>query len=111
DWPTSLGGLVPGVLSGAVLIQFSHRVVAALVALTVVALWAATRLDDHLGKHRRMAWGLVLMILAQVAVGGVVVLTRLYFLSTALHLAVALAMLMMLARMWVRELSPGGTSS
>jgi cytochrome c oxidase assembly protein subunit 15 len=111
DWPTSMGGFVPGVLSGPVLIQFSHRVVAALVALTVVALWAATRLDEHLRKHRRMAGGLVLLILAQVAVGGVVVLTRLYFLSTALHLAVALAMLMILARMWVRELSPGGTSS
>ena len=110
DWPTSLGGLVPGVLADGVLIQFSHRVLAALVALTVVALWAATALDDHLRKHRRMAGALVLMILAQVAVGGAVVLTRLYFLSTALHLAVALGMLMMLARMWVRELSPGGTS-
>ncbi len=109
DWPTSLGGLVPGVLADGVLIQFSHRVLAALVALTIVALWAATALDDHLRKHRRMAGGLVLMILAQVAVGGAVVLTRLYFLSTALHLAVALGMLMMLARMWVRELSPGGT--
>jgi cytochrome c oxidase assembly protein subunit 15 len=109
DWPTSLGGLVPGVLAGGVLIQFSHRVLAALVALTIVALWAATALDDHLRKHRRMAGGLVLMILAQVAIGGAVVLTGLYFLSTALHLAVALAMLMMLARMWVRELSPGGT--
>jgi cytochrome c oxidase assembly protein subunit 15 len=109
DWPTSLGGLVPGVLADGVLIQFSHRVLAALVALTIVALWAATALDGHLRKHRRMAGGLVLMILAQVAVGGAVVLTRLNFLSTALHLAVALGMLMMLARMWVRELSPGGT--
>ena len=111
DWPTSLGGLVPGVLSDGVLIQFSHRVVAALVALTVVALWAATRLDERLGRHRRMAGGLVLLILAQIAVGGVVVLTGLYFLATALHLAVALGMLMMLARMWVRELSPGGAAS
>jgi heme A synthase len=109
DWPTSLGGLVPGVLADGVLIQFSHRVLAALVALTIVALWAATALDSHLRKHRRMAGLLVLMILAQVAVGGAVVLTRLYFLSTALHLAVALGMLMMLARMWIRELSPGGT--
>lgn len=58
-----------------------------------------------------MAGGLVLLILAQVAVGGAVVMTRLYFLSTALHLAVALAMLMMLARMWMRELSPEGRSS
>jgi heme A synthase len=110
DWPTSLGGLMPGVLADGVLIQFSHRVLAAFVALTIVALWAATALDDHLRKHRRMAGVLVLMILAQVAVGGVVVLSGLNFLTTALHLAVALGMLMMLARMWIRELSPGGTA-
>ena len=110
DWPTSLGGLVPAVLADGVLLQFSHRVLAALVALTIVALWAATALDDRLRRHRRMAGALVLMILAQIAVGGAVVLTRLYFLSTALHLAVALGMLMVLARMWVRELSPGGTA-
>lgn len=110
DWPTSLGGLVPGVLSGGVLIQFSHRVVAALVALTIVALWAATILDDRLRRHRRMSGGLVLLFLAQIAVGGAVVLTRLYFLATALHLAVALGMLMMLSRMWARELSPEGTA-
>ncbi len=110
DWPTSLGGLVPGFLADGVLIQFSHRVLAAFVALTIVALWAATSLDDHLRKHRRMAGALVLMILAQVAVGGVVVLSRLNFLTTALHLAVALGMLMVLARMWIRELSPGRTA-
>lgn len=110
DWPTSLGGLVPGVLTGGVLVQFSHRVLAALVALSVVALWAATSLDASLQRHRRMAGGLVLLILAQIAIGGAVVLTRLYYLSTALHLAVALGMLMMLCRMWVRELSSeGGT--
>ena len=58
-----------------------------------------------------MAVALFGMILAQIAIGGAVVLTRLNFLSTALHLAVALGMLLMLARMWVRELSPGGTPS
>jgi heme A synthase len=110
DWPTSLGGLVPAVLSDGVLLQFSHRVLAALVALTIVALWAATALDDRLRRYRRTAGALVLMVLVQVAVGGAVVLTRLHFLSTALHLVVALGMLMVLARMWVRELSPGGAA-
>jgi heme A synthase len=110
DWPTSLGGLVPAFLADGVLIQFSHRVLAAFVALTIVALWAATALDDHLRKHRKAAGALVLMILAQVAVGGVVVLSRLNFLTTALHLAVALGMLMILARMWIRELSPVRTA-
>lgn len=106
DWPTSLGGFLPRVLSGGVLIQFSHRVLAALVALTVVALWTATVLDDRLRRHRRAATGLLVLFLAQIAVGGDVVLSRLFFLATAAHLAIALGLLMLLARMWVRELSP-----
>ncbi len=109
DWPTSLGGLVPAVLADGVLIQFSHRVLAVLVALTIVAFWAAAALDDRLRRHRHAAVALFGLILAQIAIGGAVVLTRLHFLSTALHLAVALAMLMVLARMWVVELSTGGT--
>lgn len=103
DWPTSLGGLVPAVLSGGVLIQFSHRVLSVLVLLSVVALYAATRLDPHLDRHRKHARALLLLIAAQVAVGGLVVLSKLYFLSTGLHLAVALAMLLLLARMWILE--------
>ncbi len=110
DWPTSLGGLVPAVLSGGVLVHFSHRVLAALVALTVVAFCAATVLDARLRVHRRMAWALFFLVLAQIGVGGVVVLSRLYFLSTALHLAVALGMLMLLGRMWFREFSSGETA-
>ena len=106
DWPTCFGGVLPAALSGKVLIHFSHRVLAALVFLTVVALYAATALDGRLGRHRRAARALFLMILAQVAVGGAVVLTRLYFLSTALHLAVALGMLGVLFRMWAREVGP-----
>jgi len=106
DWPTSLGGIMPRVLSGGVLIQFSHRVLAALVALTVVALWTATVVDGRLRRHRRAATGLLLLFLAQIAVGGDVVLSRLFFLSTAVHLAIALGLLMILGRMWVRELSP-----
>ncbi len=110
DWPVCLGGVLPAVLSGKVLIHFSHRVLAALVFLTVVALYAATALDARLGTHRRAARGLFLMILMQVAVGGAVVLTRLYFLATALHLAVALGMLGILFRMWAREVRPEGAA-
>lgn len=111
DWPTSLGGLLPGVLSGGVLVQFSHRVLSALVLLTVLALYAATRLDPHLSRHRKHARALLLLIAAQVAVGGLVVLTKLYFLSTGLHLAVALTMLLLLAQMWILEVRERETSS
>ncbi len=103
DWPTSLGGLVPAALSGGVLVQFSHRVLSILVLLTVVALFAATRVDPRLGRYRRHALALLLLIATQVAVGGLVVLTRLNFLSTGLHLAVALTMLLLLGRMWILE--------
>lgn len=110
DWPTCFGGVLPAVLSGDVLIHFSHRVLAALLFLTVAALYAATALDGRLGRHRRAARGLFLMVLAQVVVGGAVVLTRLYYLSTALHLAVALGMLGILFGMWAREVRPGEVS-
>lgn len=103
DWPTCENGLLPPVVAGPVLVQFSHRVLAALVLLTVVALYAAAALDARLGRHKPLARALLLMIVAQVAVGGLVVLSGLYFLSTALHLAVALGMLMVLAQMWIRE--------
>ncbi len=110
DWPACAGGVLPAVLSGKVLIHFSHRVLAALVFLTVAALSAATALDPRLARHKRAARGLLFMILAQIFVGGAVVLTRLYFLSTALHLAVALGMLAILITMWIREARPEGAS-
>ncbi len=106
DWPTCSGAILPAVLPGKVLVQFSHRVLAALVFLTVAALYAAAAVDPGLGRQRRAARGLFLMILAQVAVGGAVVLTRLYFLATAVHLAVALGMLAVLIAMWIREVRP-----
>ncbi len=106
DWPSCAGRLLPAVLSGKLLLHFSHRVLAALVFLTVAALYAATALDPRLGRHRRAARGLFLLILAQVAVGGAVVLTRLHFLATAVHLAVALGMLAILVTMWTREVRP-----
>ena len=69
DWPPSLGGLIPAALSGGVIVQFSHRVLSVLVLLTVVALYAATRLDPQLCRHRKHAGALLLLIGAQVAVG------------------------------------------
>ena len=52
DWPTCFGGILPAVVTGHVLVHFSHRVLAALVFLTIVALYAATRVDGRLREHR-----------------------------------------------------------
>ncbi len=107
DWPTCFGGLFPKVLPGRILIHFSHRVLAALVVLTIVALYAATSLDRRLKESRGLARVLVLLALVQVAIGGLVVIFRLYFLATGLHLAVALGMLTVLFHLWAREVKRG----
>ncbi len=110
DWPSCFGGLVPGALSGKVLLHFSHRVLAALVLLTIAAVYVATAVDGRLARHRTAARGLLLMILAQVVVGGAVVLSRLSFVATAVHLALALGMLAILFRMWASEVRLGEVS-
>lgn len=107
DWPTCYGGILPNVLSGPVLIHFSHRVLAVLVFLTIVALCAAVGLDRRLQESRGLARGLLLLAIGQIVIGGAVVLTKLYFLAAGLHLAVALAMLAVLFRLWAREVQRG----
>lgn len=107
DWPTCFGGLFPKELTGRVLIHFSHRVLAALVFLTIVALYASLTLDRRMRENRGLARALILLALAQVAIGGAVVLSRLNFLATGLHLAVALGMLTVLFHLWAREIRRG----
>jgi heme A synthase len=109
DWPACLGGILPNVLTGHVLIHFSHRFLAALVFLTIVALYAAVALDRRLRESRGLARTLLLLALGQVGIGGAVVLSRLYFLATGLHLAVALGMLTVLFHLWAREVKRGET--
>lgn len=107
DWPVCPGGWIPKIWTGHILVHFSHRVLAALVFLTIVALYAAASLDARLRESRKEAGILLLLVAAQVAVGGLVVLSRLYFLSTGLHLAVALGMLAVLFRLWAGEIGHG----
>ncbi|NJD63176.1 MAG: hypothetical protein FIA93_10730 [Deltaproteobacteria bacterium] len=103
DWPACLGGILPGAFTGHILVHFSHRVLAALVFLTIVALYASIALDPRLRASRGLARGLLFLALVQVGIGGAVVLSKLYFLATGLHLAVALGMLVLLFHLWARE--------
>jgi heme A synthase len=58
-------------------------------------------------ENRGLARALLLLALAQVVIGGAVVLSRLNFLATGLHLAVALGMLTVLFHLWAREIRRG----
>jgi heme A synthase len=64
DWPFSWGQLVPP-LEGGIRYEFAHRATAFLVAIltVVLALWARTR----------RAWAALGLVLAQAALGGIVV--------------------------------------
>lgn len=107
DWPSCFGGIIPTVFSGHILIHFSHRVLAALVFLTIIALYAAVSLDRRYRESKRLAGALLMLAVGQVLIGGAVVLTKLYFLATGLHLAVALGMLTVLFHLWAREVKRG----
>jgi heme A synthase len=107
-WPGCDGGFLPLSLDGHVLAHFSHRILAALVFLTIAALYAAAFLDARLARSRGPAGVLLLLALAEVGIGGLVVLTRLSYLAAALHLAVALGMLAVLFRMWARAVLASG---
>jgi cytochrome c oxidase assembly protein subunit 15 len=103
DFPTCLGSWLPGNLGGQVLIQLSHRLLALLIVGTIGALTAAAFLDERLRRHRTAAASLLGLGIIQIGAGAGVVQSGLNFAATALHLTVALIMLMLLGRMWALE--------
>lgn len=107
EWPFGPDGVIPKAVTGHVLIHFSHRVLAALVFLTIVALYAASSLDRRFREEKSLVRSLLLLAVGQVAVGGIVVLSKLYFLATGLHMALALGMLIVLFHLWAREVRRG----
>ena len=109
DFPTCLGSWLPH-LSGGVLIHYSHRILAYLIGGTITALAAAIFLDERLKGHRRSALILLLLVVLQIGIGAGVVQSGLNFAATALHLAMALVMLLLTGRMWGVEASEEGGS-
>ena len=103
DFPACLGGFIPPALSDSrVLVHFTHRLVAYMLFLTITSLYIAALLDKSLETSRGRVSILLALITIQIAVGGAVVMSRLYYLATAFHLAVALAMLYVIGGMWAQ---------
>lgn len=107
DFPTCGGHWLPRISSAEVLAQFSHRAMGAVIVLTFFTFWLATLLDGRLGRHRATALLLAVLATAQVGIGGVVVLSGLSYVMTAVHLAMALLLILLLGRMWVVEMTEG----
>ncbi len=102
DFPTCLGKWIPSFLGGGVLAHYSHRVTGYLVLLTAVAIFLFVRRDPRQRRNRGLAALFLVLVAAQVALGALVVMSRLQFAATALHLAVALGILSVLGSLWVQ---------
>jgi protoheme IX farnesyltransferase len=96
DWPTCFGGFVPPARIDS-LIEYSHRAVAGLTALVVVAAFfvARQRYRDVKLIYRPLAWALPLLVL-QALLGAIVVWTELPPWLVAIHLLTALVLLALL---------------
>ncbi|HEY3490096.1 MAG TPA: COX15/CtaA family protein [Candidatus Deferrimicrobiaceae bacterium] len=108
DFPTCAGSWLPAISSGKPFIQFVHRLAGYLVFLTTAVLCIMTRVDDRLDPYREDALALLAVCLLQIAIGVAVVLSHLVPAIAAVHLAVALGMIVLVGKMWARAAAAEG---
>lgn len=104
DFPKCLGFWIPPELSGMVLIHFSHRTFAYIIFITVFVIFISTYLNSDLRRDRSRVLILLGLIAVQIMIGVGVIHSKLYFLTTALHLAVALLILSTVLYTWFQEM-------
>jgi heme A synthase len=92
DWPLCHGRFVPP-LRADVLIEYSHRLAAALASVLLVVTIVTTMRRAGEPGLRRMAIALLVLLAAQIALGGITVLLRLPHLISTAHLVNALLIL------------------
>ncbi len=107
DWPACYGGLIPagdfgGFAAHQVWLEWSHRLVAALIGFVILG-YAAVAWRRY--RERTRIWlpaVLSIPLLAlQVALGGLTVTEQLEALIVTLHLATAMLILMLIAISWL----------
>jgi heme A synthase len=89
DWPLCHGQLIPP-MRPDVLIEYSHRVVAALASVLIVASIIVAMRRTAQPVTRRMGWTLIALLAVQIALGGITVLLKLPDLISTAHLVNAL---------------------
>jgi heme A synthase len=108
-WPLCGGRILPFLDENAI-VEFSHRLVAGIVAILIAAMtWQALR---HLRDHRWVVRGSVAalaLVLAQAGLGGLTVENNLEAVLVAAHLALAMLLLALLIGVW--RAAGGGASS
>ena len=104
DWPLAYGRLVPP-LSGGVVFEYAHRVVAGIVAVLtlLLAIWILRAERRPIARH--LGWSAFALVLAQAALGGFRVLAGYPDLSATAHATIAQVFFLMLVGLAV-YLSP-----
>ncbi len=113
DWPTCHGSIVPP-LSGHVLVEFSHRFLASIVSVLVLAIaFGAWRWQRRAPVVFWGAMAAVGLIAAQVVLGGITVLSDLKSSMVMAHLATASALLatLLIVMIVALDLQPASSSS
>ncbi|MBZ5696457.1 MAG: COX15/CtaA family protein [Acidobacteriia bacterium] len=112
DWPLAYGRVIPP-LVGGIRYEYSHRVLAGIVAVMtlVLALWMT--LAERRPFARRFGWTSVSLVLAQAALGGFRVLEGFPAISATAHAALAqvffigiVGLSLYLSPWWQSDLAP-----
>lgn len=86
DWPTCADGKIVAPLEGHAMIEFANRVFTGVVALSVIAAVAGSLLRTPKRRDLTLlSLGLVAGVLAQIIIGGVVVLAKLQWQAVVVH--------------------------
>jgi cytochrome c oxidase assembly protein subunit 15 len=92
DFPLAFGRVIPPFDDSAVVLHFAHRV-GALAVLTAVAVLAVRTRRSGVAPLARLGSALVVLVLAQIALGATTVLTGRAVLPTTAHVALGAAVL------------------
>ncbi|MGC2425334.1 MAG: COX15/CtaA family protein, partial [Nitrospirota bacterium] len=103
DFPSCLGKILPPLSDPKVLAQYSHRLAAFMILATALVFYAYALVDISAAKLRVWSLAILSLVVAQIIAGAVVVMSGLYFAATAIHLAIALGLLMVIGRLWTEE--------
>jgi len=88
DFPLMDGALVPAVVGSEQAVQLAHRAMSLVVAALVIWTAVSVRRSTHSPLARRLAIWMVVLIVVQVALGGLNVVSRLSAFFVVPHLAV-----------------------
>ena len=103
DWPDCSGKVIPVFSDYTVVIEYSHRLAAALVTVLIATL-ALTAVKNHRDQPKIMwsAVGAFFLVLFQAGLGAVVVMLELHADTVVLHLGTAMTLLALLIHLALR---------